>query len=217
MPREREAAGHRALHGTPEDLAPDPAPEPTRDLPHPALAADPDAALRERLSRTTYHDPGAREERERAAAEARPDGPPPPSIAFRPRTGARRLATVLLLLGLAATALAGWQAYETRMDTDYGLTAILALFTGIVWAVRTGSRPTRLTLHGGRLTVDTPGERQVFDLHDHAVHVEMVGEPGRRGWKVLLRRGSRAPYVLTSALVDPWDLTEALRYHRPDL
>lgn len=124
---------------------------------------------------------------------------------------------MLLLVGLAATGLAAWRAYDSRVETDIGLAAILALATGVVWAVRAGTVPTRVSLHGGRLEVRTQAGRFLFELTNEHTRVEMVGTPGRRGWRILVHRRGLAPFEITPAMVDPHELTEALRYYRPDL
>jgi hypothetical protein len=141
----------------------------------------------------------------------------PPDVDFPPRTLARRATTLLLALGLAATALAAWHAHDTRVQTDIGLAAILALFTGIVWAVRAGTVPTRVGLHGGRLEVRAQAGRFVFEIGSPHTRLESVGTPGRRGWRLLVHRRGLAPFPITGAMVDPEALVEALRYYRPDL
>lgn len=138
----------------------------------------------------------------------------PYEIAFRPRTGARTLAGVLLLAGLAATAYAGWRAYQERTDVAVGIAATLAVATGIVWAVRAGSSVTRLSLRGSRLEVVRHGTRLVFDLADPQTAVEVVGTPGRRGWKVVFPRRTMDPVVLDASMVDPHELTRAIAFHR---
>lgn len=103
------------------------------------------------------------------------------------------------------------------MQTDIGLAAILALATGVVWAVRAGTVPTRVGLHGGRLEVRTQAGRFVFEITSAHTRLENVGSPGRRGWRLLVHRRGLAPFAITAAMVDPRDLLEALRYYRPDL
>lgn len=153
---------------------------------------------------------------ESAGASGQPTEEPafPYEMAFRPRTGARTLAGALLLAGLAATAYAGWRAYQERTDVAVGIAATLAVVTGIVWAVRAGSSVTRLSLRGSRLEVVRHGTRLVFDLADPQTAVEVVGKPGRRGWKVVFPRRTMDPVVLDASMVDPHELTRAIAFHR---
>ena len=141
----------------------------------------------------------------------------PPDIDFRPRTLARQVTSLLLLVGIALTLLAAWRAYDSRVQTDIGFAAILALFTGIVWAVRAGSVPTRMSLHGGLLEVRTQAGRFLFELTSAYTHLEQVGTPGRPGWKVLVHRRGMHPFEITRGMVDPHEFLDAVRYYRPDL
>ncbi|WP_300601179.1 hypothetical protein, partial [uncultured Nocardioides sp.] len=141
----------------------------------------------------------------------------PPDIDFRPRTLARQVTSLLLLVGIALTLLAAWRAYDSRVQTDIGFAAILALFTGIVWAVRAGSVPTRMSLHGGLLEVRTQAGRFLFELTSAHTHLEQVGTPGRPGWKVLVHRRGMHPFEITRGMVDPHEFLDAVRYYRPDL
>ena len=196
---------------------PAPPPAPPKPAPAPAPAPGPtgsvDPAASSDLSTSAYD--ALRAERE-AAAPPRPTVLPP-EVDFRPRTLARRTTSVLLLLGLALTLLAAWRAYDSRVQTDIGFAAILALFTGIVWAVRAGSVPTRMSLHGGVLEVRTQAGRFRFELTSAHTHLEMVSTPGRHGWKVLVHRRGMSPFEITRAMVDPHEFVDAVRYYRPQL
>lgn len=217
--RRRRVAGYveaarttldRSVRGTPEERAARPAagtPERVEAPPAPEPVVDP------ALSRSSYDD--LRAEREAAAPPA-PDRLPP-DLVFTPRTLARRVCSLLLLAGLVATGFAAWRAYDSRVDTDIGLAAILALFTGIIWAVRAGTVPTRVSLHGGHLEVRTQSGRTVVEVTSAHTRLENVGTPGRRGWRLLVHRRGLAPFAITSAMVDPRELLDALRYYRPDL
>ncbi len=87
--------------------------------------------------------------------------------------------------------------------------------TLVLYAVRAGSSPTRLTIHAGQLEVVRGSKREIFDLTSRYTRVEVVGRPGRRGWKVLLGRFGRDPLVIDSSVVDPRAFTEALERFRP--
>ncbi len=234
----RYAAGARELldrsvRGAPEDR-PGPAPtSPPTSGPTsgPAPAARHDASRQESTTdRPQPTDPvgpsegGARSTSAYDALRAQREAavPPrpavlPPDIDFRPRTLARQVTSLLLLVGIALTLLAAWRAYDSRVQTDIGFAAILALFTGIVWAVRAGSVPTRMSLHGGLLEVRTQAGRFLFELTSAHTHLEQVGTPGRPGWKVLVHRRGMHPFEITRGMVDPHEFLDAVRYYRPDL
>lgn len=206
----------RSVHGTPEErvpTAPVAAPEAPPEQPAAREAAEATPATEAAPTRSAYDELRARRE---AAAPPAPDVLPP-SIDFRPRTLARRVTSVLLLVGLVATGVAAWRAYESRVETDIGLAAILALVTGVVWAVRAGSVPTRIGLHGGVLEVRSQAGRFVFEVTGAHTQLEVIGTPGRRGSRLLVHRRGLAPFALTPAMVDLRTLVEALRYYRPDL
>ncbi|WKN48105.1 hypothetical protein [Nocardioides sp. Arc9.136] len=135
---------------------------------------------------------------------------------FRPRTGARRVVGLLLLVLLAATAGAAYAASRDQTTTTLGLAGTLAVLTLVVWAVRAGSAPTRMSVTAGQLEVLRGGGRFVFDLRSPHTPIEVVGEPGSRGWKVLFLRRSMEPFVVDSTMVDPEEFTAVLRRHRPE-
>ena len=60
-----------------------------------------------------------------------------------------------------------------------------------------------------------PCTREVFDLTSRFTRLEVVGKPGRPGWKVLMARFGRDPLVIDSSMVDPATFTAALERHRP--
>ncbi|CAB4754348.1 unannotated protein [freshwater metagenome] len=211
----------RSVRGTPEERTPASPTTPTTaepsaaDQPAPDRTATPAPAPAAEAApaRSAYDELRAQRE---AAAPPQPDVLPP-SIDFRPRTLARRVTSVLLLVGLVATGIAAWRAYDSRVETDIGLAAILGLATGVVWAVRAGSVPTRVGLHGGVLEVRSQAGRFVFEVTGAHTRLEVVGSPGRRGSRLLVHRRGLAPFAITPAMVDLRRLVEALRYYRPDL
>ncbi len=217
----------RSVRGAPEERGDAPAPHapaphaPAPHAPEPATAdpadqapAAPGSTPADAARSTSAYD-ALRAERE-AAVPPRPSVLPP-DIDFRPRTLARRITSALLLVGIALTLLAAWRAYDSRVQTDIGFAAILALFTGIVWAVRAGSVPTRMSLHGGLLEVRAQAGRFLFELTSAHTHLEQVGTPGRPGWKVLIHRRGMHPFEITRGMVDPHEFLDAVRYYRPDL
>ena len=89
------------------------------------------------------------------------------------------------------------------------------MLTLFVWAVRAGSAVATLTVRGGQLEILRGGSRHRFDLASHYTPIDIVGEPGRRGWKVLFHRRSMAPYVVDASMVDPVEFTRVVRHYRP--
>ena len=63
-------------------------------------------------------------------------------------------------------------------------------------------------------------------VQGHSVHqfplagshppIDVLGEPGRRSWKVLIQRRGMPPYAITRRMVEPVEFTDALRHFRPD-
>jgi hypothetical protein len=136
---------------------------------------------------------------------------------FAPRTGPRRLVGLLLLVSLVGTAVAGYRAYADDTTFNLGLAGTLGMLTLVIWAVRTGSAPVRMSVRSGQLEVVSSEGRFVFDLASRYTPIEVVGRPGRRGWKVLFLRRSMAPFVVDASMVDPEEFMRVLRQHRPDL
>jgi hypothetical protein len=139
----------------------------------------------------------------------------PMIVEFAPRTRVRRLVGLLLLAALAATALAAYDAWQGRTSTSIGVAATLGVLTAIIWAARAGSAVARLTVSGGQLEIMRGGSRHRFDLASSYAPIEVVGEPGSRGWKVLIARRGMAPYVIDSSMVDPTEFMRVLRHYRP--
>ncbi|MBC9735353.1 hypothetical protein [Nocardioides marmotae] len=135
---------------------------------------------------------------------------------FKPRTGPRRAVGILLLVALVATAGAAYLASEDPTTFTLGLAGTLGALTLVLWAVRAGSAVTRMSVTAGQLEVLRGGGRFVFDLRSRYTPIEVVGEPGSRGWKVLFVRRSMAPFVIDSSMVDPEEFMQVLRQHRPE-
>jgi len=156
---------------------------------------------------------------ESTAARGVPDQAPaiPHTIFFKPRSGGKLVLGLMLLIFLALTALAAVWAWSDRTYLSYGVTAVAALVTAVIWGTRASSAPARLTLHGSELEIVRNGSRALFDLASTHTPIEMYGEPGDRKWKVLFRRRSMSPYVVDSSMVDPTEFTRVLRHFRPEV
>ena len=153
-------------------------------------------------------------------ARTPPAAYPPPGVPadvdFPPRRGTRRVLALALLLMLAATALAAWSAQQDPDAESVTLAATLAVLTLVTWAVRAGSALTTLSVRGGQLQVRTGGRRTTFDLTSGYTPIEVIGRPGRRGWKVVFGRGTMRPFTVDAGLVDPHEFMAVLRRYRPE-
>ncbi|WGL52151.1 hypothetical protein P5P86_19640 [Nocardioides sp. BP30] len=199
-PERVEQSSHRPTHLAATD------PAAATDLPDQHLAA---ASVVAELAAVVPQQPEA------TTPERRPVLPH--TIFFKPRRGTERLLGVLLVLFLALTAAAAVWAWSDRTYLSYGVAGVLAVLTAIVWATRTGASPTRLTLRGSELEIIRNGSRALFDLAGPQTVIEMRGEPGERRWKVLIQRRSMSPYVIDGSMVDPGEMTQVLRYFRPEI
>lgn len=139
---------------------------------------------------------------------------------FRPRRTARLVTGLLLLSSLGVTALLAREAYVGRADlvaADLVPVGIAAALTLVLWAVRSTTSVARLSVEDGQLTITRNGETWRCDLTGRATPVEVVGRPGRRGWKVVFARRGRPPYVVDASMVDPVHFTRVLAHYRPDV
>ena len=163
----------------------------------------------------------------RAARAAAPTPTPTPtptsttpvdngSVVFKPKRGARRLVGLLLLVSLVATGLATYAATETRTTNTIAVAVTLGALTLVLWALRAGSAAPRLSVSHGQLEVLSPAGRFVFDLASPYTPIEVLGTPGRRGWKVLFVRRGMSPFVVDSSMVDAEAFMTVLRRHRPE-
>lgn len=148
----------------------------------------------------------------------KPPAPPPagPStnVDFTPRTRARRVVGLALLLALSGAAVAVYAVYRDRTTLTIGLAVTLGVLVLIIWAVRAGSPPPRLSVRAGQLEVVQAGGRFVFDLSGDYTPIEVIGSPGDRSWKVLFLRRNMDPFVIDSSMVDPHEFTEVLRRYQ---
>jgi hypothetical protein len=140
-----------------------------------------------------------------------------PPVHFKPRRGAQRLATLLLLATGAITGVAGYVAYDDRTTTNLGTFAILAVLTLIIWAFKISSAPAVLKVENGILEIEDTGRHYVWDLRSPYTPIEVFGRPGRRKWRVWMHRPGSTTYVVTAAIVDPHEFMDALKAYRPEL
>ena len=135
---------------------------------------------------------------------------------FAAKRTSRRLLTISLLIGLVASAYFGLAAYEVKETPSIGLAAIVVLATAMVWAIRAGASVTTLEVHQGQLQVIQQGSRYIFDMASEYTPVEVRGQPGKRGWKVLFPRRGMEPFSIDATMVDPDDFMRVLRFFRSE-
>lgn len=201
---------HRAAASVLAALRPEPEPEASPPPEH-----EPGSA----------HEPAPEHEREPFGVEQPAPAPAVPertvtlphTIFFKPRATTQRVLGLLLLPFLAATVIAAVWAWHDRTYLSYGITAVLAVVSGVIWATRASASSVRMTMHGSELEIMRGGSRAVFDLAAPHTGIEMPAEPGDRRWKVLILRRSMRPYVIDSSMVDPAAFTRVLRYYRPEI
>ena len=137
------------------------------------------------------------------------------NVEFEPKLVARRVVGVLLLLLVVATAGAAFLAYDDARPLTLGAAGTLLALTLVVWAIRAGSAPTYVAIRSGQLEVVRGKTKEKFDLSSRFTRIEVVGTPGRPGWKVLLGRFGRDPLVISGSIVDPKRFTTELERYRP--
>lgn len=162
-------------------------------------------------------DPVAESDAAESSVHAAPSPPgPSTNVDFTPRTRARRVVGVALLLAIVGAALAGYAVYRDRSTLTIGLAVTLGVLVLVIWAVMAGSPAPRLSVRAGQLEVIQGGGRFVFDLTGGYTPIEVVGRPGDRNWKVLFLRRNMDPFVIDSSMVDPREFMDVLRRYRPE-
>lgn len=140
---------------------------------------------------------------------------PPGLVLFSPRRGARRVLTVLALLAVAGLAVAGAVAWQARTGTTYAVAGGLAALVAALWSARGRATGTQVSIEDGVLRVVQGTSQHRFPLTGTYPPIDVVGDPGDRGWKVLIQRKGMAPYAVTRSMVDPSEFTDAIRRFRP--
>lgn len=224
--------------GAPDDDATDTAedvPDGTPDSP-PAAAAPRHAAPGPPAPTARTYDAAAagREVVEALGIPARPEHPPAVAptparrrttvapapgrstdVVFPPRRFVQRLLGVLLLVLVPTGIGLGYLAYDQPTTLRVGVAATLGVLVLVLYGLRVSATPAHLAVRGGQLEVVRGQHRDVFDLTSRFTRLEVVGRPGRPGWKVLMARFGRDPLVIDASMVDPAAFMEALERHRP--
>jgi hypothetical protein len=113
------------------------------------------------------------------------------------------------------TVLAAAIAYGDPRAVTVGFAVVMLAATAGLWRLRGRRRTGSVLAAGSRIEVRRGGSRHVFDLADTGSPVDVIGTPGRRGWRVLFYRRGLPPYVVDASLVDPDLFMSVLRAHRP--
>lgn len=121
---------------------------------------------------------------------------------------------VLLLVAALAAGWAVWHAAQTQAGTDVGIAGALAALALIFWWGLTTAPSQQVAVRGGILEIEDGTSRYTFDLRNPAVRVDVDGDPGDRGWRVVIHRHRLSPYVITGRMVDPAHFTEVLEHYR---
>lgn len=138
-------------------------------------------------------------------------------VRFTPRSGVRRALSLGLVFTLGFAALMGYVAYHEPSRTTVGVAAVAGVLCLVVWAVRAGAVPTQLSIERGQLVLRRNGRLEVVDLASPYTPIAVVGEPGLRGWAVLVERMDEPLIEITDSMVDPYWFTTALYRIRPEL
>ena len=136
-------------------------------------------------------------------------------VEFAPRLLVRHVLAWLLVGSFVASVAAVYVAYREPRTISVGVAGTLVVLTLVLYGLRATASPARLAIRGGQLEVVRGSTREVFDLTSRFTRMEVVGRPGRRGWKVLMARFGRDPLVIDASMVDPSAFTAALERHRP--
>jgi hypothetical protein len=136
---------------------------------------------------------------------------------FKPRLGARRLTTLVLVASAVMTVAMGYRAYEEGTTVNYGLTVLLIVLTTVIWAARATTSVTEMAVIRGQLEIIRNGKFEVIDLASVYTPVAVEGKPGHRGWRVLIERHDQPLMVIDASMVDPHRFTAVLYRVRPDL
>jgi hypothetical protein len=152
-----------------------------------------------------------------ASVPSAPSMQMPTVYEFEPRRSVRRFLSLMLIVGLVASARLGYAAYLSRDTIEIGIAGIVAVATLVIWAIRAGATVTRLTVKSGQLEIARQGGRMVFDLASSYTAIEVVGRPGSKKWKVLFLRRGMAPVTVDSTMVDGREFMRVLGFFRPEV
>ena len=126
----------------------------------------------------------------------------------------RVFAGALLAMSVVGTWVLGVRFEASRLPEDF-----VSLFIGVgvivvLWALLIATTPQELTLHGSVLTIHNSSGRESFDLADGLQPVDIIGDPRRRKWAVLLHRSDQTSVVLRRHDVNAVEFDPIVRHYR---
>jgi hypothetical protein len=138
----------------------------------------------------------------------------PENASWRASHLPRVFAGALLALSVVGTWVLGVRFETSRLPEDF-----VSLFIGVgvvvvLWALLIATTPQEVTLHGSVLTIHNSAGRESFDLADGLQPVDIVGDPRRRKWALLLHRTDRTSVVLRRHDVNAVELDPIVRHYR---
>jgi len=105
----------------------------------------------------------------------------------------RGLFSPLALLLIAITALLGYLAWNSKVETF------------------------EVSVSRGMVYIDSSSDSYRFDLRSSTTQLEMVGQPGDPGWELRFLRRHLDPFSVTASMVDPVEFVRQIREWRPEL
>ena len=126
----------------------------------------------------------------------------------------RVFAGALLALSVVGTWVLGVRFETSRLPEDF-----VSLFIGVgvvvvLWALLIATTPQELTLHGSVLTIHNSAGHESFDLADGLQQIDILGDPRRRKWAILLHRSDRTSVVLRRHDVNATEFDPIVRHYR---
>ena len=123
-------------------------------------------------------------------------------------------AGALLAMAVVGTWVLGVRFEASRLPEDF-----VSLFIGVgvvvvLWALLIATTPQELSLHGSVLTIHNSAGHESFDLADGLQPVDIIGDPRRRKWAVLLHRSDRTSVVLRRHDVNAIEFDPIVRHYR---
>jgi hypothetical protein len=105
----------------------------------------------------------------------------------------RGLFSPVALLMFALTCLLGYLAWNSRVERF------------------------QVSVSRGMVYIDSSSNSYRFDLRTPTTQIEMIGQPGERGWQVRFLRRHLDPFPVDASMVDPVEFVRQLREWRPEL
>jgi hypothetical protein len=139
-------------------------------------------------------------------------------VQFARKRRASALLTVLAGLGaLIGAGVVVAMALDGRLLTPVGIAASVVSGVLALASALSRTRSATVWIDRGTVHIEGPAGHHQFDLTSENTRLQMVGEPGRRGWRVEFLRRAMSPFVVDGTMVDAHAFVDAVRRWRPDL